>query len=55
MLFSIHYFLYISDAKDVADEDAILLLENIKYQNYINESRYIGFDKETTLVIIKVL
>lgn len=47
--------MYNLDAKDVADDDAVLLLENIKYRNYINESRYIGFDKETTLAIIKVL
>lgn len=46
---------HISDVKNVADEDAVLLLENIKYQNYINESRYIGFDKETTLAVLKVL
>lgn len=48
------HLIYISDAL-CADADAVLLLENIKYQNYINEDRHIGFDTETTMAILKVL
>lgn len=43
----------ITDAK-VADADAVLLLENTKLLNYINENRQIGFDSEATLAILKV-
>ncbi|XP_055309442.1 uncharacterized protein LOC129573174 [Sitodiplosis mosellana] len=38
-----------------ADADAVLLLENIKFQNYVNEDRHIGFDTETTMAILKTL
>lgn len=38
----------------MADADAVLLLENTKLLNYVNEDRQIGFDSEATLVILKV-
>ena len=38
----------------IADPDAVLLLENIKFQNYINEDRRIGFDTDATMAILKV-
>lgn len=37
-----------------ADADAVLILENIKLQHFVNEDRYIGFDTPTTLAILKV-
>lgn len=37
-----------------ADSDAVLLLENTKYQNYTNENRLTGFDTGTALAILKV-
>lgn len=37
-----------------ADADAILLLENIIFLNYVNENRKIGLDTETTLAVLKV-
>lgn len=37
-----------------ADADAVLLLENLKFLNYRNETRQIGFDLETTLAVLKV-
>lgn len=38
-----------------ADIDAIVLLENIKSSNYVNVDRFIGFDRDETLAVIKVI
>lgn len=38
----------------VADIDAIVLLENIKVQNFVNVDRRIGFDIHETRAVIKV-
>lgn len=46
-------FFFSKDTK-YADDDAILLLENIKLSNYDNEDKYIGFNTETTFSILKV-
>lgn len=47
-------FLFLSDA-NLADADAILLLENVKIANYNNIDRFVGFDVDETLAVIKVL
>lgn len=39
---------------ECADADAALLLENIKYLNFVSEDRHDGFDVNTTLAILKV-
>lgn len=49
------WFNYSSTDAIIADPDAVLLLENIKFQNYINEDRCIGFDNDATMAILKVL
>lgn len=41
----------ISDAQ-IADEDGVLLLENIKNQGYVNAC--VGLSKQQTLVILRV-
>lgn len=38
-----------------ADSDAVLLLANIKMENYVNEDRQIGFDATTAMFILKVI
>lgn len=38
-----------------ADSDAVLLLANIKMENYVNEDRHIGFDATIAMFILKVL
>lgn len=43
----------ITDAK-IADADSVVLLENIKLQNYDNENRHDGFNTEVTLAVLKV-
>ncbi|XP_031633860.1 uncharacterized protein LOC116347423 [Contarinia nasturtii] len=40
---------------EYADSDAILLLENIKFQNFTNVDKHIGFNTNETLAILKVL
>lgn len=37
-----------------ADTDAVLLLENLKFANYINGDRRIGLSKEEIVAILKV-
>lgn len=37
-----------------ADSDAVLMLENVKFQNYVNGDKLIGFDTDETLAILKV-
>lgn len=37
-----------------ADSDAVLVLENVKFQNYVNGNKLIGFDTDETLAILKV-
>lgn len=44
---------FVSDA-NLADADAILLLENIKISNYNNIDRLVGFNLEETLAVMKV-
>lgn len=44
----------ISDAKE-ADDDAIVMLENIKTLNYVNVDRFIGLNTDETLAVVKVL
>lgn len=44
----------ISDAEN-ADVDAVLLLENVKLQNYFNANRYIGIDVQEAYVVLKVI
>lgn len=39
----------------VADADAVLILENTKRSNYVNENRLIGFDSQTTFLILSVI
>lgn len=43
----------ISDAQS-ADADAVLLLDNIKLQNYANGDKFVGFDVEETMATLKV-
>lgn len=43
----------ISDAKS-ADADAVLLLENTKFQHYVNGDRHVGFNADETLAVLKV-
>lgn len=38
----------------LADEDGILLLENVKTKNYVNADRYTGLDKQETFVVLQV-
>lgn len=37
-----------------ADVDAVLLLENVKLQNYVNANRYVGLDVHEAYVALKV-
>lgn len=39
---------------DIADADALLLLENIKVLNYVNGNRFVGFSTNETLEVMKV-
>lgn len=48
-----NWFICAIDA-EFADADAVLLLENTKVLNYVNEDRRNGFDTETTVAILNV-
>lgn len=50
-----NYFFKIGAEQKEADSDAILLLANIKMENYVNEDRRIGFDEITATFILKVI
>lgn len=39
---------------NVADVDAIVILENVKQLNFVNENRHIGFDSQATFLILSV-
>ncbi|KAI4461875.1 hypothetical protein MML48_5g00005481 [Holotrichia oblita] len=39
----------------MVDEGAVILLENLKTKGYTNGNRFIGFDKETTELLLKDL
>lgn len=39
---------------EYADSDAILLLENVKFQNFTNRDKRIGFNTNETFAILKV-
>ncbi|XP_055321212.1 uncharacterized protein LOC129577737 [Sitodiplosis mosellana] len=43
-----------SNAKE-ADRDAVLLLENLKHDHFVNVNRYIRFDTQETIVVLKNL
>ncbi|XP_055309477.1 uncharacterized protein LOC129573196 isoform X1 [Sitodiplosis mosellana] len=40
---------------DHEDFNALLLLENVKLQNYVNGNKYVGFEKEETFAVLKVM
>lgn len=41
------------DAK-IADIDALLLLKNVKFNNFVNADRLVGFNTEETMAVMKV-
>ncbi|GLV43386.1 uncharacterized protein CBL_03929 [Carabus blaptoides fortunei] len=47
--------LNLSTEDDLVDDDAVILLENLKLQNYETGDRLIGFDLETSAFILKNL
>lgn len=51
--YSANWFIDAIDA-EFADADAVLLLENAKVLNYVNENRRYGFDTETTFAVLNV-
>lgn len=53
--FNCKYSFEIDAEQREADSDAILLLANIKMENYVNEDRHIGFDVTTAMFILKVI
>lgn len=39
---------------ELADADALLLIENVKPLNYVNGNRFVGFDTNETVAVTKV-